>query len=77
MTGQGEAYKQHCEGVMDVVYEQKAWSDVPEREHKIDKTGPKQGHLQHLDVGKEVPIKHHYKETSKPFLGNRYGGVPL
>ena len=35
------------------------------RDHKINKTGLKQGHLQHLHVSKEVPTRHHYGEIPK------------
>ena len=45
MTEERGSYEQHCEGVMDMVDEQRAWSDVPEREHKINKRRLKQGHL--------------------------------
>ena len=43
----------------DRVDEQRAWGDVTGTGHKINKMGLKRGHLQHLHVSKEMPIRHH------------------
>ena len=45
MTGEGESNQQPCEGVMDMADEQRAWGDVPGRDHTIKKRGLNQGHL--------------------------------
>lgn len=59
MKGEGGSNQQPCEGGMDVVEEQRTWGDVTAMEHKINKTGLKQGHLQHLHISKEMPTWHH------------------
>lgn len=60
MMGKWDRYQQPCEGAIDKVDEQSAWGDVTGRSHKINRTGIKQGHLQHLHVSKKVPTSHHY-----------------
>jgi len=47
---------------MDMVRGQRAWGDATGTEHKINKTGLKRGHLQHLCVSKETPTRHHAGE---------------
>lgn len=59
------------------VDEQRAWTDVTERDHKINKIRLKGGHLQCLHVSKEVSRRHHYGEIPQPFLGNPCAGVSL
>jgi len=54
---------------MDRSDEQKDWSDVTERDHKIKKRGLTEGHLQCLHVSKEVPTRHHYGEVPKIISG--------
>lgn len=76
MRGYGENYKQPCEGVKNRVDDKRAWSDVIERYHKINKTELVWDHLQH--VSKEVPTRHHYGETPKLFLETQHtGGASL
>lgn len=67
------------EGVMDRIAEQRVWGGVTGKDHKINKMGLRQGHLQHvhLHVSKEVPTRHHHGEILKPFLGSQHAGVPL
>lgn len=55
---------------MDKVDEQRAWSDVNKREHKISKTGHKQDYFQHLHISKELPTRPHYGEILQALSGN-------
>lgn len=48
--------------MIEKVDEDRAWSYVTERDHKINKTGLKQGHLRPLHASKEVPTRHSYGE---------------
>lgn len=57
---------------MDMVYKQRAWDDVSEKEHVI-KTGLKWSHLKHLPVC----IMHHYGVTFRPFSGSEHALVSL
>ena len=55
MMREGESNKQSCEGVADRIVQQR--DGVMGRNHKINKIGLKQGHLQYWHVSKEVPYK--------------------
>lgn len=65
----------------DRVAEQRAKGDVTERDQNINKTGIKQGHLQHLQVSKEMPTRPHCGEitnkTSMPLCFQARKGPPL
>ena len=56
---------------MDRVDEERAWSDVNKKEHKINKTGLKQSHLKHLHVSKKVPIMHSYEKNTQTIFGRQ------
>ena len=68
MRVEGKNNQQPCERVTDRVAEQRAWVDVIGKDHKINKTGIKQGHLQHLQIIKEMPKRHHYREIPQSYL---------
>lgn len=55
---------------MGRVSEQRAQGDVTGRDHKISNIKLKQGHLQHFAISKEVPTRHHYRETSHTISKN-------
>lgn len=56
--GEGKNYQLPGEGVVYRTDKQRAWGDVNEREHLIDKTRLKKGHLKHL-----------YEETTQTLSG--------
>ena len=70
MMGEGESNQQPSEGVTGDIVKQIAWADVVGRDHKFNKTGLKQGHLQHLHMSKELPTKHRDGEIPQTPSGN-------
>ena len=61
---EGESNQQSCEGVMNRMAEQGAWDDLTGKDYKINETGLKWVHLQHLCVSK-VSTRHHYGVISQ------------
>jgi len=48
VTGEGNSYQQPSEAMMDRADEQRAWTDMTERYHKVNEIGLKQNHFKHL-----------------------------
>ena len=63
-------YQQPCEGAVDRVDEERAWSDMNKKEQTINKVGLKQGHLKYLHLSKKVLTRHHHEKTAQIILGN-------
>lgn len=68
--GEGKSNQQSCEGVTDMIAEQRVWGDLTGTGHKINKMRLKQGDLQHLYVNKEVPTMHRYGEIPQTLSRN-------
>lgn len=72
ITWEGESNQQPCEAVNKghaVVWQG--------RNHKINKISLMWGHLQHLLVGKKVPIRNILQKSLRPFSRMQHIGVPL
>lgn len=70
MKQEGESNQWHCEGVTDRVAEQRVWDNVIERNHKTNKMRIKYGFLQHLQISKKIPTRHHYREIPRSISRN-------
>lgn len=60
--GEKECNQEHCGAVMDRAAEQESWGDVVGRDHKIIIMEFNWGYLQHLQISKQIPTGHHYRE---------------